>query len=173
MWYNKMPEYADQNGNKHTIADYAGASFRVPVANRALRTGNFTWLQLPDGSWFPMFICCMCKHPCFYNGIEGDHLIQQSRGGTDELFNLQLLCTSRNHGHNARNDAPAFNTRAAHKAQRDGQRGYYPVHPRDHSRARSTPAGRKLSGRRANRSPAIRLASAPPTTIASAEYGSK
>ena len=119
-----MPEYADRNGAKHTIADYTGPSFRVPVANRALRTGDFTWHQSADDSWFPMFTCCMCRHPCFYNGIEGDHIIQQNRGGTNELANLQLLCTSCNRGHNARNGGPAYNTRGAHKAQRDGQRGY-------------------------------------------------
>ncbi len=90
-----MPQYTDENNVTKTSNDYPGDSFRAQVINRALRNSNFFWSEVPGGSgnWYSFFSCCQCQ--CLINdsGVAGDHNIAQAQGGSNQPWNLQILCT--------------------------------------------------------------------------------
>jgi hypothetical protein len=89
MLYN----YTDQVGVTHVTHDYPGDSFRARVINRAYRNHQFRWVTVPEiGIIMPLFMCCQCKNWHTSSGVAGDHIDPQQWGGSNEPYNLQILC---------------------------------------------------------------------------------
>lgn len=97
-----MPEFTDKKGVTRIRAEYAGGSFRAKVINRALRNSDFEWCEVPTGSgqWYSIFQCCQCKNYINDAGVAGDHNIASAHGGSDDMWNLQILCTPCNEADN-------------------------------------------------------------------------
>jgi 5-methylcytosine-specific restriction endonuclease McrA len=89
-----MPQYTDENGVTKTRDEYPGNSYKAKVINRALRQGDFVWAEVPSGSgkWWAFFTCCQCKGLINDAGVAGDHNIAQAHGGSNDMWNLQILC---------------------------------------------------------------------------------
>lgn len=94
-----MPVFSDRNGTPGQCDEYPGNSYRATVVNRALRQHDFVWVTVNNGQrvqTFPMFTCSHCHTSVTAHGVQGDHIISQADGGTDSLWNLQILCTTCN-----------------------------------------------------------------------------
>ncbi|GAC1029246.1 hypothetical protein thsps21_00730 [Pseudomonas sp. No.21] len=74
-----MPDYYDEDGNKHTLSDWPGTSYKAQVINNAYRTGNF-FVESVRGQQLVFFRCAWCGYPVSSSGVEGDHVVNQQMG---------------------------------------------------------------------------------------------
>jgi len=91
-----VPKFKDAKGVTLSMDEYKGASYRAIVCNIALRSEKFIWHANSAGTTKAEFECCQCHDMVPYKAVAGDHVIAQAMGGGDDLWNLQILCTSCN-----------------------------------------------------------------------------
>jgi hypothetical protein len=74
-----------------------------PLDSYAIIRPGFWWAVLARDHW----TCCSCGRSTRQDGVllEVDHILPRSRGGTDELTNLQTLCKKCNIGKSNRDDS--------------------------------------------------------------------
>lgn len=122
---NKMNYYRDAFGIENTFEKYDESSFRGRVANIALKTRRFFWLYYikdDEVRVMPMFRCCQCESPITFNGMHANHIQARSHGGSDNLSNLQILCSTCNYADMHHRDGVPLNgrTRYSFKRRRTG-----------------------------------------------------
>ncbi len=131
-----MPSYIDRTGQQYDLADWPGVSYKARVINAAYASGMFEVHNI-GGDNIVFFRCFWCGKPVPSAGVEGDHVVPQSLGASNDkelrrLFkeaekaenpdgtnwNLVLSCSECNGG--SRNKQKMY-TRSQFKEDRDRQ----------------------------------------------------
>ncbi len=95
-WYLSAKLENENEDEEHTELESTDASNMPEMDSYTFVRAGLWWSVLARDNW----ICCSCGRSSKEEGIilEVDHIIPRSKGGTDDLDNLQTLCKKCNAG---------------------------------------------------------------------------
>jgi hypothetical protein len=95
-----MPNYTSASDNQtYTINDWPGVSYKAAVINQAYATGQFAVVNL-FGTATILFRCFWCKRYITSAGVQGDHVVAQQLGRSDNAVLQDLFQEAEENGDN-------------------------------------------------------------------------